>query len=224
MKLTITADELANYVSRQVDMFFPDGHCADLKGRRGLIDLALAKLEWCFKHSVSPRYCQNGEACFDHLMADQHCQFVWMLSQVVWKEQQDERLAAKLFGLNRAMHGFNCMYDTNLPDIFLLFHITGTVLGKSKYSDFLVVSQNCTVGIHQGVYPTLGRGVVLAAGASVIGDCHIGDRVSIGCNTTVFNKDVPNDSVAYRNEAGALVLQRSEPPFAQRFFNVSIDA
>jgi hypothetical protein len=35
---------------------------------------------------------------------------------------------------------------------------------------------------------------------------------------------VPNDTVAYRNDSGALVMQPTSTPFAQRFFNVPIDS
>lgn len=222
MKLSLTVEELAGYVGHQLDSLFPDGKSSGLKGMLPVVELALDKINWCFKHCTLRRYCQDGEACFDHLMADHHCQFVLYLSQCVWKEREDDRLASKLFGLNRAMHGLNCMYDTALPDIFLLFHATGTVLGKAIYSDYLVVLQNCTVGVHDGSYPVMGRGVALAAGASVVGKCHIGDRVSIGSNAAIFKKDVPSDTVAYRNEAGALVLQPTTTPFAQRFFNVTM--
>ena len=224
MNLSLPISDLAAYVTKQLDANFPDGKPVGLKDNLAIVEHAVEKLNWCFRHSTSSRYCQNGEGRFDHLMADQHCQFILLLSQCVWKELGDERLASKLFGLNRAMHGLNCMYDAALPDIFLLFHVTGTVLGKAEYSDFLVVLQNCTVGLHEGSYPVLGRGVVLAAGASVVGKCRVGDRVAIGSNTAIFKKDVPNDTVAYRNESGTLVLQPTAAPFAQRFFNVSIDS
>jgi serine O-acetyltransferase len=224
VNLSLPINELAGYIGRQLDSLFPDGEGSRLTDMLPVVELALDKVNWCFKHCTLPRYCRNGEACFDHLMADHHCQFVLSLSQCVWKERADDRLASKLFGLNRAMHGLNCMYDTALPDIFLLFHATGTVLGKASYDDYLVVLQNCTVGVHDGSYPVLGRGVALAAGASVVGRCRIGDRVSVGSNAAIFKRDVPSDTVAYRNEGGALVLQPTQTPFAQRFFNVPIES
>ncbi len=41
--------------------------------------------------------------------------------------------------------------------------------------------------------PTLDSNVVVGAGASVLGDIHIGENVSIGANAVVI-RDIPNDS------------------------------
>ena len=97
-------------------------------------------------------------------------------------------LANKLYCLNKVLHGLDCMYDTQLPDIFLLFHSSGTMLGKAKYSDFFIALHGCTIGSHKGRYPILGKGVSITANSSVIGDCYIGNRCTISTRTTIFQK------------------------------------
>ena len=90
------------------------------------------------------------------------------------------------------MNGCWFSYKALLPDIFFLDHPVGTVLGNAKYSDFLVVTQNVTVETNYDEIgnsaPYLGKGLFLSAGAKIIGNKPVGDRVSLGVDTVVFNK------------------------------------
>jgi serine O-acetyltransferase len=142
---------------------------------------------------------------------------------LVWKESVNENLASKLYYLNKSLHGLDCMYDTKMPDIFLVFHGVGTMLGKAGYSNFFVALQGCTVGSHRGNYPVFGSGVTLTANSSVIGNCTIGDRVSIGAETLVFEKDIESDNAVFINSAtGATDIKSSGTAYAQQFFNVDL--
>ena len=48
-----------------------------------------------------------------------------------------------------------------MPDIFLLSHPVGTVLGRAKFEDFFVVHQRVTVGGDKDLnYPTFQKGVI----------------------------------------------------------------
>jgi serine O-acetyltransferase len=131
----------------------------------------------------------------------------------------DEKGASKLFYLNKVLHGINCLYDANLPKIFLFIHSIGTVLGKACYSDYLIVSQGCTVGAHNNIYPTLKKGVALLPHASIIGECTIGERVSIGINASIYSKDVKSDKIVYQsNENGLITVKSSKTFWGQKFF------
>jgi serine O-acetyltransferase len=121
--------------------------------------------------------------------------YVYLLSNTVYKQTGDARLAGKLFYLNKALHAFNCMYDAELPEIFSLIHVVGTVLGKAKYSNYLVVGQNCTIGAVRGEYPELGERLILGSGASIIGKCHVGDDVMLAPGAQVFMRDIPSNSL-----------------------------
>jgi serine O-acetyltransferase len=85
-----------------------------------------------------------------------------------------------------------CMFDTLLPDYFLVVHTVGMLLGKAKYSDYFVAIHDVTVGTDRGKQPRFGRGVVIYGGASVVGDCEIGSNVSVAAGALIRNQAVPD--------------------------------
>jgi serine O-acetyltransferase len=185
----ISSSDLAGYTSAQLNTFFPDGHSVSSADLRRCVDVALQRLEYSFQHY------SGGPVALDVLHSDRYCMYVYLLSNTVYKDAGDTRLAGKLFYLNKALHAFNCMYDAELPAIFLLIHVVGTVLGKAKYSNYLVVGQNCTIGAIRGEYPELGERVILGSGASIIGKCRVGDDVMLAPGAQVFMRDIPSNSL-----------------------------
>jgi serine O-acetyltransferase len=129
------------------------------------------------------------------LHSDRYCAYLYFLSNTIFREGGDTRIAEKVFYLNKALHAFNCMYDCALPDVFALIHVIGTVLGKATYSNYLVVGQNCTVGAIRGEYPVLGERVIMGAGTSIIGKCQVGDDVMLAPGTQVLMRDVPSNTL-----------------------------
>lgn len=150
--------------------------------------------------------------------------FLWFLSRVIWLEHQQTPLCDKLFFLNKSLNGFSCSYSTKLPDVFFIFHSVGTVLGKADYGEFFVALHGCTVGSHAGAYPKIGRGVALAAHASLIGGSVLGDRVSIGSNTAIFQQRIASDQVVFNAPGLPLQIRPSMRPYAQEFLNVDLSA
>jgi serine O-acetyltransferase len=116
------------------------------------------------------------------------------------------------------------MYDTDLPDIFLVFHSVGTMLGKAKYNNYFVVLQGVTVGSHKGEYPVFGKGVSITANSSVIGKCEIGDRVSVSTRTSVFSRNIEADNTIYTNpDTGIVEVKSTKIPYAQQFFHTDLN-
>jgi len=221
---SLTTDKLCIYVSAQLNNILPDGNVVDLTEDKYLIVNAEKRLEFCFKHVTMKHYFNGADAIFDHLFSDHYVMFLWYLSNSTFKYKGKCDLANKLYYLNKILHGLDCMYDTKLPDIFLLFHTSGTMLGKASYSDYFVALQGCTVGSQKGRYPVFGKGVSLTANSSVIGDCTVGDRCTISTRTTVFQKNIPENNTAYMNfETGQLQLKRSKECYAQQFFKVDLN-
>lgn len=219
MKLSITRNELLKYLTNQVNNFFPDKYHIE-KDFDIILDSSLERLDYCFKHVKSNRYFKNSESLYNHLYADHNVMLLWFLSNTAWQKLSNTNLASKLYYLNKSLHGVDCMYDTKMPDIFLIFHGVGTMLGKADYNDFFVVLHGCTVGSHKGKYPTFGKGVSLAANSSVIGDCNIGNRAVISTRTTVFKKTIPYDNTAFFDfDKGELKIQKSQNCYTQQFFN-----
>ena len=223
MELSIDKEDLMRYTSSQLNNIFPDRNNVNLQEIDTLVDLTLDKLNFCFKHVAFERYNKEGVTQFNHLYADHYLMYVWFLSNTIWKEGGNTSIASKLYYLNKSLHGIDCMYDTKLPDIFLLFHSVGTMLGKASYADYFVSLQGCTVGSHKGKYPVFGKGVALTANSSVIGGCKIGNRCTISTRTIIFQKDLSDNSTAYMNvETGLLQIKESKECYAQQFFNVDL--
>jgi serine O-acetyltransferase len=70
----------------------------------------------------------------------------------------------------------------------------------------------------------LGRGRVLSAGAKIIGNRPVGDRVSIGVDSLVYQSRISSDSVVRRDHRGVIDILPSKKPLcmAQNYFNVPV--
>jgi serine O-acetyltransferase len=224
MQLSLTSSDFRLYTCKQLNTFYPDSNSIAEKDLEPFFGIAIDRIDACFKNVAYNRYNKNNQTFLNHLYIDHYLMFVWFLANTIWKEEGDTAISTKLYYLNKTLHSFDCMYDTALPNIFLVFHGgTGTLLGKAQYDDFFVALHGCTVGSHKGKYPKIGKGVALTAHSSIIGDCSIGDRVSISSNTSIFQKDIPADSVAFIDrENGKLTIKPSKTPYSQQFFNVTI--
>ena len=217
MQLSLPTDELKSFVLAQLDHFYPDGHSASAMGGgdfNSAFDLALERLEYCFDHIKIRGYkrTDDGNPLFYHLNSDQYSQFLYYLSNSLWKLNGDKNICDKLILLNKALHGIWYSYKNNLPNIFLFVHPVGTVLGNVNFSDYLVVYQNVTVntirvGMSEAWAQTFGKGLLLASGSKVIGNESIGDWVSVGVNTVVYKRALPSNSIIYTDSSGAVCLK-----------------
>lgn len=223
-KLSLTEEDLHSYVFHQLNNFFPDNQlaCQDLLFKRSL-QQALERTEYCFQHVALKAYHHDGVTRFSHLHADQYTLFLWYLSNAVWKVFEDDGLASKVFSLNKVLNGFLCMYDTNMPDIFLVLHGEGTVLGKAVYGNFFVCCHGCTVGAVHWNYPSLGKGVAMAPQSTIVGDCIVGDNVTIGTHALLRNRNVDSGHLYYQDvDTGRAMTKQVKESWAQSFFNVPI--
>ncbi|TYP73305.1 hypothetical protein [Paenibacillus methanolicus] len=190
--------------------------------------LALGRTEFCFEKITSPGYTKDGEAYFSHLHSDQYSQFLYFLSHSLWNRSENKPICDKLIFLNKMMNGMFYSYKVELPNIFLFGHPVGSVLGKAKYADFLVVFQNVTINTAVddagSPAPVLGKGLFLGAGAMILGNKTVGDRVSVGAGAAVYNAEIPDDHLVFRDRTGELRIQHRTKGecTAQQFFNVPI--
>lgn len=229
MRLSLTSDELLHFIDKQSYHFFPDKYRLTGNDVSSAFDLGLERMEHCIKHITLPGYHDGqGNPYFSHMHGDQYSQFLFFFSNSLWKTSQNKPLCDKLLFLNRALMGMFFSYKGGLPDIFVLGHPVGTVLGNAAYSDFLVVFQNVTVNTNcdenGNVAPKLGKGLFLGTGCKVIGNKNIGDRVSIGVDALVYNQNVPDDSVVMCGKNGETLVKprKKETCMAQNYFNVDI--
>ena len=114
-------------------------------------------------------------------------------------------LCSKLYMLNKALSACEIYYEVELPDIFLLEHPVGTVMGRGKFSNYFFFLQNCTVGANNNLYPEFGERVVMCAGSKVLGTSHIGSNVIISADTCVIDQDVPDNSIVFGRSPNLII-------------------
>ncbi len=203
MRTSLTPAELTRYLGRQIDAFYPDGVAYDLGPP---VHRALERIEHSFARNIVRGYTDATGATFSHLHGDQYAAFLYYVSHSAWADSGDAALASKLFLLNKALNGIVCMYDTVLPDVFILVHTVGIVLGKARYGNYLVVHQNATVGADaRGDVPELGERTTLYGGSLVVGSSIIGPRSTISANAVLRNETIPPDSVVAGASPGLIV-------------------
>ena len=189
MQKSISIDSLVLYVRSQLNNFFPDNNSNE--NLYEIIDEALIKVSFNFKHIALSHFYKNKKVYFNHLNADQYTVFIYYASNIAYEKYSNINLATKLFLLNKILHNFHCMYDTKLPDIFVLIHGTGIVLGKAQYANFLVLSQNCNIGANAEIkYPILSEYLILYPNSSIIGECRIGGHCCISNGAFVNNENI----------------------------------
>nr|WP_315024632.1 hypothetical protein [uncultured Aminipila sp.] len=222
MITSISRDDLFNYVGAQLSTFFPDKYGFYGNDINRAFDIALDRLQFCFKHISEKSYCVDGVVTFNHLHSDHYCHFLWFLANSLWAQSQNKPICDKLVFLNKTLNAVLITYKVNLPNIFLLGHPVGTVLGDAFYSDFLVVLQNVTVNHANGQDGSkiikFGKGVCLASGSKVIGEGSIGNNCSIGSNALLYNPNLPDNHIAFINQDGLQIKASNKQCLAQRYF------
>lgn len=191
MICSLTQNELIDYINKQLNNFFPDS--AKHNSLDKVIVEALSKTEYCFKHVTLKHYYKEEKLYFNHLNSDQFTIFIYFASNIAYQIYKDEILANKLFYLNKILNQFHCMYTTVLPNIFLVVHSVGIVLGKAKYSDYFVIHQHCTVGANSNLeYPSIGKNVIMYPNSSIVGKSIIGSSCSISNGSFINNTQIPS--------------------------------
>lgn len=94
---------------------------------------------------------------------------------------------------------------------FFIDHGMGVVIGETtEIGDDVLLYQGVTLGgtssKHEKRHPTLGRGVVVGAGAKVLGNIKLGNYVKVGAGSVVID-DVP-DHATVVGVPGRVVMQK----------------
>jgi serine O-acetyltransferase len=194
-------DSLQRYLSRQLAQVVPDDH-DNQPAIAAHLDEALVRLGRCID---AVRAWQQGH--FDPLHSTQYCQFLYYLSNTIWRRSGERGVATRLFLLNKALNSIDCFYEIELPEVFFIGHSVGIVLAKASYGERLVLYQNSTVGKNHGIAPVLEDGVVLHPNCAVIGRSRVraGSVLAQGCS--VINRDTPGNSLVFNRGDGSLVFK-----------------
>lgn len=207
---SLDAEALAALAARQCANLIPDG-ADDRAAFRSAASAALSRLEHCFQ-AIDNKYFFNGKsAVFSHLHGDQYAMWLYFLSNQLYRQDGPPEACARLFLLNKALHGCDIFYEVALPEIFLLVHPLGTVLGRGEYADYFVAYQRCGVGSNHDIYPRFGHHVTLRPGSAVLGNCTIGDHCQIATESLVLDRDVPSGSLYIGNPKTAVLKPHQAP-------------
>ncbi len=216
MRQSLDSRELSLYLSSQLNSHFPDRQV----GAQSLSDFvkkALKRTEYCFSKINNKYFFDGNMVNFNHLHTDQYAMFLYFLANTIWQAEHDQNLANRVYYLNKTMHAFDAYYEIELPDIFLLVHSIGTVLGRANYKNYLVVYQRATVGGNNRKYPELSEGIALYANSAILGNSKISENCMMSYGTTVIDTDIPPNRVVYGRHPNVL-FKETKKNVKLRFF------
>jgi len=218
LNLSLSQLALFNYVDIQLKHFFPDKN--EHASLSIVVENALQKTNYCFQHIALNHYYKNGSHYFNHLNADQYTIFIYYASNIAYEIYHDEILANKLFYLNKVLNQFHCMYNTKLPDIFLIVHGSGTILGKATYSNYFVVSQHCNIGANPELeYPVISDFVIMYPNSSIIGKSLLGNNCCIANGAFINNEIIEPDKLIIGRSPNLILKENSRNRFDYFFKN-----
>jgi serine O-acetyltransferase len=129
-----------------------------------------------------------------------HAVWIHRISHALWNSGF-KWLARFLSHLSRVINGIEIHPGVKIGKRVFIDHGLGTVIGEtSEIGDDCTIYQGVTLGgtsLYKGAkrHPTLGRGVVVSAGAKILGGFTIGDYARVGSNAVVL-KEVPANATA----------------------------
>ena len=122
----------------------------------------------------------------------------WRVSNWLWHHGRTD-LALLLQSLSSDSLQVSIHPSASIGTSVFLDHATGIIVGAYVViGDEVTIFQNVTIGRKQalpGRAPRIGRGVLLSAGATILGDVSVGDFAKIGAGSVVGN-DVPGGCTA----------------------------
>lgn len=122
----------------------------------------------------------------------------WRVCNWLWHHDRTD-LALLLQSLSSDSLQVSIHPSASIGTSVFLDHATGIIVGAYVViGDEVTILQNVTIGRKQalpGRAPRIGRGVLLSAGAAILGDVSVGDFAKVGAGSVVEN-DVPGGCTA----------------------------
>jgi serine O-acetyltransferase len=218
MRMIGTRAQLHRLLVAQCGTLFPDVGDGVAPALRRYLAYALDRLSICLGAFDGKYERRGGRALFDPSHTDHYAMLLYLLSNTIFRDGGDRRVAARLYALNKALHALDVFYEVALPEVFHFQHPVGTVLGRAEYGNYFAAYQRCSVGSNlNGECPVLGEGVVLFGGAGIIGNCRVGDNVWLSVGAHVMDRDVPSNSVVFGSRR-SLTVKRTRRSVQREIF------
>ena len=128
-----------------------------------------------------------------------------------------KRLARVIMGFTQMLTNIDIHPAAQIGKRVFIDHGTGVVIGETAIvEDDVLIYQGVTLGgvslTHGKRHPTIKSGVVIGAGAKVLGNIEVGEHAKIGANSVVV-KPVPSCSTAIGIPAHVIEKGRCKDPF-----------
>ncbi|AZZ93322.1 serine O-acetyltransferase [Hahella sp. KA22] len=147
-----------------------------------------------------------------------HALLAHRISHWLWKKGL-KWLARFLSTFSRWMTGIEIHPGAKIGQRFFIDHGMGVVIGETaEIGDDVTLYQGVTLGgtsWNAGKrHPTLGNGVVVGAGAKILGPFTVGDNSKVGSNAVV-TKEVPSNATVV-GIPGRVIVKKTEPEADRR--------
>ena len=209
MLFEIQKEDIIGGLVRQLTSFFSMSD-NEIDILNSLAQTVFNRCEFSFLENKNKYYSKEGEGYFNPYHSGQYTVFLYYYSNSVFKaDAGNARLADKIYYLNKIMNACDLFYEVDLPEVFMLDHPLGSVMGRAKFGNYFAFSQNCTVGNNNNIFPQIGEYVTMTANSMILGNSKIGDNVIIGAGACVKDQDVPDNSIVFGSSPNLIIKKRN---------------
>lgn len=205
MIISLPNTELLEFVVDQINSFFPSKKIKKKDLKKSYAQ-SLDRIEFCFENfkklknsNYKKYYRKKNNVYFNHLNIDHYTTFLYFLSNNMYKNGIDRNNCDKIYGLLKIVSSCDIYYEVNLPDVFLIIHPVGSVIGRANYSNYITIYQNCMIGSNHSIYPTFEEFVVLRPGSMVLGNSRVGKNSQIAAGSIVIDKEIKPNHTFFGN-------------------------
>ena len=202
-------DRIPEQLFRQIDSFYGISE-EERDVIRQVLDAVLGKTERTFSRCANKYYHKNEETYFDPLHTCQWFVFLYQLAHELYRNDCDRVISDKIYNLSKIISGCDLYYEVEMPQFFFCEHPVGAVLGRAKYGEYFSFSQGCTVGNNHGFFPVMGDHVTMFADSRILGNCHIGNDVTLAANAFVKDRDIPNHSIVFGQDRDLIIKEKND--------------
>jgi serine O-acetyltransferase len=127
-----------------------------------------------------------------------------------------------LFYILRGKCGINVFYRQPLTPFFLPRHALGTILGYGTWGACFYITQGCTVGQNHGAYPIIGKGLIMGPQSIILGDCSIGDNVTLAAGAAVIDTKIPDNKIVFGRPPNLVMRDNPSSNIDENYFSDKI--